>query len=199
MAAALLLSVSVVVFLLGPLAGPAHACLCSEPTDGQAFRAADAVFKGRVTDIGTSTPKPPKNGSFPPLGYNAWTFAVSEVYKGDITASQKVLSGGTSCAMELPLPHDREFFIFATLDVEGDGDYFSMLCEGNRLVGDVPLAVGPLQSIGRAPRPTPPDRVDASGGNVALLVGVGTAGVLALALAGLGWRARARRRQGEPA
>ncbi len=97
------------VLLVGPSASPAHACSCSAGSDDQHFEGAEAVFRGQL--VSYTPPPPPVMSSTDPA---IWTFAVSEVYKGDVAPTQPVISSvdGASCGLEIP--HQGEFFVFAS-------------------------------------------------------------------------------------
>jgi hypothetical protein len=133
------------VLLGGPAAGPAHACSCVGWTEEQAFASADAVFRGQVTGYQS----PVTEGGFSSLDPAIWTFAVSEVYKGDVAPSQQILSpfSGASCGLEIP--KQGEFFVFASrrgIDGQVSGDqYHANLCGGTRSTSAGPLAVQALQ------------------------------------------------------
>ncbi len=133
------------VLLVGPSAGPAHACSCMVSSDEEQFARAEAVFRGQLVGY-----QPPPAQPFMSSGDPAiWTFAVSEVYKGDVAPSQPVISAvsGASCGLEIP--HQGEFFVFASRrDIMGQatpGPYHASLCGGTRATSAGPLAVAALR------------------------------------------------------
>lgn len=149
------------VLLGGPAAGPAHACSCMATTDEEAFARADAVFRGQVTGYQPPAPDGEFLSSTDPA---IWTFAVSEVYKGDVAPSQQIISAfsGASCGLEIP--HQGEFIVFAGrrgLDGQVSGDqYFANLCGGTRSTAAGPLAVAQVPpSVPVTTEPAPPTTV----------------------------------------
>lgn len=129
-------------------APPAYACSCGAFSDQEAFSRADTVFVGDLADY--EAPESPKSSIDPAL----WTFAVTDVYKGEVNERQIVVSAvdGASCGLELP--HVGRFLVFARREpqafeiaVDG-GPLYSALCDGTRSVAEraVPDSFG-------APRP----------------------------------------------
>lgn len=136
--------------VVGPGAQPASACSCVELSDAAAFEQSDAVFVGEVVGY-----EAPATGSrISSADPATWTFDVSEVYKGEVTATQEVVSEvfGESCGLEIP--REGVFVVFATeqglaIDV-GDGQFYAGLCGGTRSAASGPLDVDVA--------PSPPDR-----------------------------------------
>ena len=146
-----------VLLLVGAAPRPALACSCMPSTDERSFQRADAVFRGEVINY----EPPPQQGVVSSMDPVIWTFAVSEVYKGDVHAMQEIVSqsGGASCGLEIP--RSGEFFVFAHregFDVEvGEDQYHAGLCGGTRSVGEGALAVPvnaspPLSTTTTSPR-----------------------------------------------
>jgi hypothetical protein len=131
------------VLLVGPSAGPAQACSCVARTDQEAFTAADAVFRGQVTGY----QPPPVQPIMSSLDPATWTFAVSEVFKGDVAPSQSVISAVSGASCGVGFPPQGEFLVFATrrgLDGQAHGDsYYADLCGGSRSTSAGPLVLEP--------------------------------------------------------
>lgn len=158
-------------------APPAAACSCAVSTDQEAVDNADAVFTGTLID------RDAPGLFFGSGGPARYVFAVDEVYEGEVTARQTVLTppDGASCGFELS--GAGPFLVFAFSDSEitsaaGDGELHSHLCSGTR-----PLAAGGL-SVELASSPPIPIEQDVSavegGSTTRLLAPVGGVGVLAV-------------------
>jgi hypothetical protein len=177
---------------------PAGACSCGSISDADAFSGSDAVFVGRVVDYEASD-------------VAIWTFAVSQVYKGDVEARQPILSAvsGASCGLEIP--RRGEFLVFAYLhtnllnpDPTRSGLH-AQLCGGTRATSDGALDPAIAGADTSVPTSGPPasagpvgtdDVVDGSGG--APVVPIVGAAVVAVVI-GLGFARRARSRAVERA
>ena len=113
------------------LATPAGACSCAPPTtEAEAFARADAVFIGSVEQIYDARTG---NSNNPEVV----VMRVSDVYKGDVTESQGVITSadGASCGFDFVV--DEVYVVFAaTTDRTDEGFYESALCDGTRLLGD---------------------------------------------------------------
>jgi len=163
-------------------ARPAGACSCAARSEGDAFAAADVVFRGDVVGH-----EGPEGGdvvsSAAPV---TWTFRVREVLRGEATATQPVLSewAGMSCGLELSLDA-RDVYVFATYEGSravptGRGELYAGLCGGTRPVGDDPLELGVRTAPIAAPSPRDdPAPIDARIAPIAVV----SAGVLALVVA----------------
>jgi hypothetical protein len=137
LAAALLSS----LWLLGPAAPPAGACSCAETNDEELFARADAVFVGQVLDYEPPPPAEVMSSGDPAT----WTLGVTEVYKGEVTAVQEIVSAVESATCGVRLDGADEFLVFANL---GDGpvpitagQYWASSCSGTRPADLQPLAV----------------------------------------------------------
>ena len=113
-------------------APPASACSCVTPTDQAAVDDADAVFTGTLVDR-----VPPPRAAVGSADPTRYVFAVDDVYEGDVTARQTVLtpSSGASCGFELS--GTGPFLVFAFRDSQltagaDDGELYSHLCSGTR-------------------------------------------------------------------
>lgn len=145
------------VLLVGPSAGPAQACSCMATTDQQSFDAADAVFRGNVVGYQPPPPKEIMSSGDPAV----WTFAVTEVYKGDVAPSQAVISAVSSATCGIGLPHQGEFLVFVnrrTIYGEPTTDYHASLCGGTRSTSEGPLAVAGVGAV-TTTVPAPPTTV----------------------------------------
>jgi hypothetical protein len=143
--------VAAIAVFVGPAAQPAHACSCVGWSDEEAFAWADAVFLGELVDYEA----PPQRDVMSSTDPATWTFMVTEVYKGDVAATQEIVSAvsGASCGLEIP--HTGDFYVFARSEnpmVEaGDGQLVADLCGGTRSIGQGPLAVADVVPL---PPPT---------------------------------------------
>ena len=166
------------VTLAGVVAGavPAHACSCVQVTDDAAFEGSDLVFTGRLV---TRKDTPAGLGGSLSSGDRAvLTFAVDRVFKGQVSARQRVSTSrdGASCGWELA--GEGPFLVFA----QGAGASVSTsLCSGNR-AGAAPAAWGDGAApvAGQTGPPEPFNRFSLRNlglvaGLVAALVAVGVA------------------------
>jgi hypothetical protein len=158
----------------GPAARPAHACSCAATTEAEAFARADVVFRGEVVG---HDPGDPSSTATP-----TWTFAVSEVYKGEVAATQEVVSDSWSCGLEIP---ERGVFLVFARD---DGPLRADLCGGTRSIAAGPLAV---DVVATAPRASVDGGWDEARGRV---VAVLVAGLVVVGALGAGVRLSRRRR-----
>lgn len=124
-------------------APPAIACSCvANPGDAQYLERADAVFVGEVVDYLA----PPRKLTMSSMDPAVWTFAVSDVYKGDVAARQDVISASNSASCGLDIPRTGRFLIFASNESDGmvGGEIggpvlYASLCSGTRPVADAPI------------------------------------------------------------
>ena len=93
-----------------------------------------------------------------------WTFAVSEVYKGDVAPTQPVVSAVSGATCGLELAHQGEFFVFVNRrDLMGQptpDQYHANLCGGTRSTSAGPLAVAALQPPTTVVTTPPPPTTD---------------------------------------
>lgn len=91
---------------------PAIACSCAQLTPPQALEAAELAFVGTLG----STKVPRLDGfeaaDVPPVH----TFAVTKAHKGEVTATQAVLSAPETSTCSTPLDVGRTYMVFAALD-----------------------------------------------------------------------------------
>jgi len=123
-------------------------------TDEENFARSDAVFVGEV--VAYAPPPPPATSSGDPA---TWTFAVSEVYKGDVGASQEIVSAVSSATCGISVPRQGQVLVFATRQgfqlPLAQGQYAASLCGGTRSLQGGPLTLTPVLSpTTTAPPPT---------------------------------------------
>ncbi len=108
------------------------ACSCKEEPDTQtAILRADAVFSGKVTNIGMQPSKPELYNRFPFFRYSDTSylrrvrFQVKEVWKGNVKEQTDIVTffSGTICGYEFRENH--EYLVFAYLT---KGDLFTGMC-----------------------------------------------------------------------
>lgn len=117
-------------------AAPALACSCAPMTDAEYVDNADVVFAGTLLDREEPRSSPIISSDDPVT----LTFAVSEVYKGQVGAMAQVrtASSGASCGLEIE--GEGPFLVFTTFDENG---LTASLCGGTRdLPETVPAALG---------------------------------------------------------
>ena len=161
-------------------AAPAGACSCMELDDQAAFDGADVVFVGELIDY----QPPPRSEVMTSADPATWTFGVDEVFKGEATAVQDVVSAvsGATCGLELPREH-ATVLVFANHsaeDPEGGGQLEANLCGGTR-VGEAPAAFAATASPPKpVAEPAPDDPADDSTSAVPFVfAGVVVAGAVA--------------------
>lgn len=183
--------------------GTAHACSCTTRTDAELFRAANAVFTGMLVQT-ENGPTPTPVGAGRPSGHPVtYTFAVDRVYKGRITALQRVNSGSDEASCGLPVRGDGPYVVFANRPMASKANdaepslsaipLTSGLCDGTRkLAAAEALPFGPGQAPAVAPSPEPtveiPDTLgpttddeddDGFGGGAAAGLGIAAAALVA--------------------
>lgn len=200
-----LVAVSMVVAgVVGVVVAPsAGACSCGAADDTEAFDASDAVFSATSMERldgrdGTD------RGSADPVRY---VFDVDRVYKGDVHATQSVVTAASGAACGLELTGPGPFLVFAydpstyPDDPAGrnavDGELVSGQCSGSRRIADggpVPVSFGAGA--------TPISGSSPVGGSTGAWwwpwAPAGAAGVLVVVGVGMAVRRRARRRGDAP-
>lgn len=145
-------ALAVAVVVGGP-APPAMACSCVASTDVEAAAASDAVFVATLVAVELPPPAEIMSSDDPAT----YTFAVTDVLKGDVAERQEVVSevSGASCGLELP--GEDPLLVFATATSSpispqpGPGQYYASLCGGTR-----PLQPGEdLAALRPPPAPSP--------------------------------------------
>lgn len=139
-------------------ATPALACSCAPMTDAEYVGSADVIFAGTLLDR-----KEPPSGSITSSGdLVTLTFAVSEVYKGQVgtTTQVRTASSGASCGLELD--DEGPFLVFTTFDKNG---LTASLCGGTRdLPERPPAALGPGRPPAGSGQATPFEPTSGGGG-----------------------------------
>ena len=134
-ARALLVVLTAVLMTAWSQTSAAYACSCASIPISESFKAADAVFVGRLVSRTVSHPDLPNVSSADPALH---VFAVQSVYKGEVRERQGVVSanGGDSCGLELQ--GDGPFMVFASQKgaiavSPAPGQYAAGLCTGTAL------------------------------------------------------------------
>lgn len=199
---ACVLSLSVAVFD----AVPAGACDYDRPSDADAFARADAVFVGSV--IGYESPTRPISSSVDPA---IWTFAVRQVYKGEVSRNQQIVSELMSVSCGLDIPKSGEFLVFASTRTSGPsptpaaGQYYAGMCGGTRTLSEGVLEPGlatphaPVQVAGVVPRAPARAEADRSSRDARAIGIIGAAVVASLGLGLVLLALRRQRSRGGPA
>lgn len=144
------LGVTVVSFGAAPSAG---ACSCAASSDEEAMERADSVFSGTLVEV-IGPPRGELGSSRDP---ERFVFDVEDVFKGEVTSTQTVVTprSGASCGLELVGP--GPFVVFAFDDSQltsgaEEGELYSHLCSGTRALADGALSVDAVAS--------PPETID---------------------------------------
>jgi hypothetical protein len=174
---------------VGLSATPASACTCVASTPEEHFERADVVFAGELVRF----QGPPQAPGMRSTGLATWTFEVTEVFKGEATATQEVVSSSSGASCGLELPHEGTFVVYASRDAlgmaTGPHQLEANLCGGTQ-AGTPPAA---FADLGRPPKPATEPAADAGAGGrpddppvplaVAVAVAVAAAGIAAVAVA----------------
>jgi len=170
---------------------PAYACSCKGVSTVDAFRNADAVFHGRLTEKSARSPSSAHRADL--------RFSVDAVFKGTVYGDQVVSSARNSGSCGLDPEIGTDWVIFAVESVEGTGNdtvnrLVTSACSGNLPTANAPAVLGrptaPLQGASdRAERSTQTDRLVSRG---LLIAGLGLVGLVFVGGAGLGlmWKRR---------
>ncbi len=121
-------------------ANPALACSCAIGSVEEQAAGADAIFLGQVVDVREPPAVDGMVGSDDPVSY---VVAVSRVYKGEVGATQEVVSArsGASCGLELP--DSGPVLFFATGDPQATPTQLSAnLCGGTVATATAPALLG---------------------------------------------------------
>lgn len=170
-------------------AAPALACSCAPMTDEEYVENADVIFT--ATLLGREDPEPGPDGTMSSMDPATLTFAVSEVYKGQVgkTAQVRTATSGASCGLEIE--GEGPFLVFTEF---GDDGLTASLCGGTRdMPEQPPAALGPGRPPAGSGQATPFEPTSGGGSQddaddgipVAVWVSGGAAAGLALA----GWLA----------
>lgn len=131
----LALTIGASTLMLGT--GTAVACSCAQVTDAELVDVVDVIFRGTVIDYQYANDAD-GDGISSSLDPATFTFAVEEVYKGNATETQRVLSPGSGASCGLEIPNEGEFIVFAQSALwDGpalaEGELAAYLCDGTRL------------------------------------------------------------------
>jgi hypothetical protein len=130
--------------LVAPM--PAWACSCAPVTTRGALEAADAVFRGTVTErdqVGRGTD-----------ARIELRFEVSRVFKGRVFSEQVVGTATDSAACGIEAQVGTQWVIFATESVDGSGDRLVTRMSTDSCSGNLPGVSSPaLLGRGTFPRP----------------------------------------------
>lgn len=119
---------------------PALACSCAMASVEEQAQRADAIFVGQVVDVRDTAPVDGMVSSGDPVSY---VVAVTRVYKGEVGATQEVVSArsGASCGLELP--DSGSVLFFATGDPGAPPAQLSAgLCGGTVAATAAPAMLG---------------------------------------------------------
>lgn len=178
-------------------AAPACACSCAGAPEAELAATATAIFVGTLVDRQVDDSQPIISSGDP-----AWlTFEVHQVYRGEVAASQVVVTArdGATCGLELS--GTGPFLVFAEAGWAGEpGTLSASLCGGTRPLADGPpdptLGTPSAPTAGLAGGPSGSDQLTASVFGLAGTDSPVTAAAVGLAaVAGLGWFAVAFRRR----
>ncbi|GAA5129225.1 hypothetical protein [Haloechinothrix salitolerans] len=122
-------------------AAPALACTCAPMTDAEFADSADVIFAGTLLD----RREPDQGGTVSSTDPVTLTFAVSEVYKGQVGTMTQVRTArsGASCGLEID--GEGPFLVFTQFGKKG---LTASLCGGTR---DLPETVPAVIGEGRPP------------------------------------------------
>ena len=168
----------------GPRVDEAYACSCAMTrSTEESFQRADAVFSGKVREIG-QLPAPPDGSTALTMPYlNPVTFDVGEAWKGVSTESAVVHGEGPEASCGIDFDKDETYLVFA---------YHSREAQTSPLQTDFCGATEQIDvETARQMLGPPPDTLPKTGGvaptpvkNGAASVYAAPAIILALALAG---------------
>jgi hypothetical protein len=154
----------------------ALACSCIPPQpDRVAIRDADAVFSGRIANIESGVD----------IGFDnvTWTFAVDELYKGDVGETQDIRSATQGAACGVVFKEEKRYAVFA---YENKGNLVTNSCMNTRPLGDdEKLELEPIAAFEPSPPPFDGDATDQWGPwaiasfGIVVLVALLTIGVFA--------------------
>lgn len=162
----------------------AIACSCAGLTDEQAFEQADAVFVGELRQIREPTVK------LSSAANSRFIFAVDQVFKGAVHATQSVVSASDGASCGLGMAPGTIAIIFGR--GPDDGEYSAGGCDGSRQFGRTERA----GAFGPAAKPLPGSSTIGEDNSLPSLVvrnWYWPVGLVGLAAAVTVWRNRRRR------
>lgn len=128
-------------------AAPACACSCVPTTEAQAYERADTVFAGTLV----RRQDPPDGSSSVNLA--TLMFAVDKVYKGDVGATQKVLTAMSSASCGLEVQIGKRYLVHADPSAAQPAELEGSLCGGTRPFEGTEAVAG---NAGKPPAANPP-------------------------------------------
>lgn len=144
-----LLAIAVVstVFMLST--PPAGACSCGPATDQQLLEFADVVFQGELLSYEFDQ-DPDGDGIVSSTDPAVWTFAVTDVFKGEARQTTAIYSANSGASCGLEIPKQGTFYVFANW-IRADasepgypiGELQAGLCGGARPVLPTALDLDP--------------------------------------------------------
>ena len=149
-AALLVVLVAPALVVVGSTSALACSCIPARP-DKAAVEEAAAVFSGTVAKIEPGVD----------IGFDrvTWTFAVEEVYKGDVAEMQDVSSHTQSAACGLVFKEGKRYLVFAYVgdeDLASNEDLATNSCMNTRpLSGDREPKLEPIASFEKTASPGP--------------------------------------------
>lgn len=173
-------------------APPAGACSCGTSTDERAIEDADATFTGTLVEVIS-----PTGDAVSSAEAERFVFEVQDVFKGEVTATQTVVTpwDGSSCGLDIAGP--GPYLVFAYDDSQltsgaRAGELYSHLCSGTRALADGELSVDvtstPPIEAGNAPA-MPDGRMEpGAAANEAWVLAAASAGVVAVIGVWFWWR-----------
>ena len=176
------------VVLVAPalvVVGATRALACSrvppEP-DPVALKDAAVVFSGTVAEIEPGVD----------IGFDrvTWTFAVEQVYKGDVPETQEVTSHTQSAACGLAFKEEKRYVVFAYR--QGGGLETNVCMNTRPLADDADLKMEPISDfVSEEPSPQAAEPDDDSGWDPFVVGSLGTVALMAiLTIAALATRRR---------
>lgn len=134
------LFVSAMAITLTPVLGanPAYACSCISQTDRQALKAADVVFKGKIT----KRVVPAEQETDPNAGPVIYVFDPVRVYKGRVKIdAQRIKTAANSAQCGIDVNGVGPYLVFA--DKNSKGKLSFNLCGGTRAYKERNPGFGP--------------------------------------------------------
>jgi hypothetical protein len=118
------------------------ACYCAQATIPESVGFADVVFTGTAT----AAEAPPPGDVVSTADPVHYSFAVDQVFKGDVVDAEIVAStamDGASCGTAFGM--DERWLVFANIT---DGEIWTGLCSGNVLLADEETEAAALAELG---------------------------------------------------
>lgn len=178
---AVLLVVLIAPALVVLSATQALACSCvPQRPDPVALKDATAVFSGTVAEVEEGVE----------IGFDrvTWTFAVEQVFKGDVSEMQEVTSHTQSAACGLVFDEEERYVVFAydgEEDLASDEQLATNVCMNTRPLGrNEELDMEPVSAFSESPPPAAAPAQEETSGWDPVVIGslamVGLVGMFAL-------------------